>query len=560
MKDTVFLDERRLLTGPWQAFERDVARALIAAGFGDVRIIGGAGDRGGDVLAVKDGKVWVVQCKHTTLAPPPKEAIAEVVAAGRFYEADRMVVACSRPPGPAFIQEKDRQARLGLKVDVLGPLELRTLLNKVPEYAPVRRDLREYQRDAVASFREALLDVGRGQVVLATGLGKTVVMAELVADLYRDGLIPGGRILVLADKRELIKQLVIGFWNQLPKWVPTHVLSGDEEPTFWDGITFATVQSIASRKDKLPAFGLVLVDEAHHIGAPTFRDAIEAITPPMLGGVTATPWRGDGVDIDQILGQPLVRIGIAEGLRKKFLAEVDYRLLADNIDWNLVQERSLHRYSLGQLNKHLIIPTRDDEAAKQVAEVFKNEGRRGGIIFSSGIEHAQQFAGRLRSYGLRAESISSYQDARERDKLMARFRKGEIDIMTSVDLFNEGVDVPDVDLVAFMRVTHSRRIFVQQIGRGLRTSPKKDKVIVLDFVSDLRRLAEVVELEKAAKGGDVEQLPMGPNIVRFREASAGNFMVEWLKDQADHMLREGDGNLEVPMFDFPDTPQPGGVQ
>lgn len=560
MRDAVFLDERRLLSGPWQAFERDVARALIAAGFSDVRIIGGSGDRGGDILAVKDGKVWVVQCKHTTLSAPPKEAVAEVVAAGRFYEADRMVVACSRLPGPAFLQEQERQARLGIKVDILGPPEMRTLLNKVPEYAPVRRELREYQRDAVAKFREALLDVGRGQIVLATGLGKTVVMAELVADLFRDGLIPHDRILVLADKRELIKQLVVGFWNQLPKWVPTHILSGDEEPTFWDGITFATVQSIASRKEKLPSFGLILVDEAHHIGAPTFREAIETIAPPMLGGVTATPWRGDDVDIDQILGQPLVRIGIAEGLQKKFLAEVDYRLLADNIDWEIVQERSRNRYSLGQLNKRLIIPTRDDEAARQVAEVFRNEGRRGGIIFSSSIEHAQQFAGRLRAYGLRAEAISSYQDARERDKLMARFRKGEIDIMTSVDLFNEGVDVPDVDLVAFMRVTHSRRIFIQQIGRGLRTSPRKDKVVVLDFVSDLRRLAEVVELEKAAKGGDIERLPMGSNIVRFRDASAGSFMMEWLTDQADLMLREGDANLEIPMFDFPDIPQPGSVQ
>ena len=560
MRDTVFLDERRLLTGPWQAFERDVARALIAAGFSDVRIIGGSGDRGGDILTVKDGKVWVVQCKHTTLSSPPKEAVTEVVAAGRFYEADRMVVACSRMPGPAFLQERERQARLGIKVDLLGPPELRALLNKVPEYAPVRRELREYQRDAVAKFREALLDVGRGQLVLATGLGKTVVMAELVADLYRDGLIRCNRILVLADKRELIKQLVTAFWNQLPKWVPTHVLSGDEEPTFWDGITFATVQSIASRTDKLPSFGLVLVDEAHHIGAPTFRQAIDAVAAPMLGGVTATPWRGDDIDIDQILGQPLVRIGIAEGLRNKFLSEVDYRLMADNIDWSVVQERSRHRYSLGQLNKRLIIPTRDDEAARQVAEVFKNEGRRGGIIFSSGVEHAQQFAGRLRAYGLRAEAISSYQDARERDKLMARFRKGEIDVMTSVDLFNEGVDVPDVDLVVFMRVTHSRRIFIQQIGRGLRTSPRKDKVIVLDFVSDLRRLAEVVELEKAIKGSDIEQLPMGSNLVRFREASAGSFMVEWLKDQADLMLREGDANLEVPMFDFPRSPQPGSVQ
>ena len=559
MKDTVFLDERRLLPGPWQAFERDVARALIMAGFADVRIIGGTGDRGGDILGVKDGRIWVVQCKHTTLGAPPKEAVTEVVNAGRFYQADRMVVATSRRPGPAFLQEIDRYARLGIKVDVMGPPELLALMNRVPEYALTRRELRPYQQDAVAKFRDALMDVGRGQVVLATGLGKTVVMAELVADLLRDGLIRENRVLVLADKRELIKQLIVGFWNQLPKWVPTHILTGEEEPSFWDGITFATVQSVHSRKDRLPPFGLVLVDEAHHIGAPTFKEAIEAIEPPMLGGVTATPWRGDDIDIDQILGQPLVRIGIAEGLNKKFLCEVDYRLLADNIDWSVVQQRSQHRYSIGQLNKRLIIPTRDDEAIKQVVDAFRNEGRRAGIVFSSGVDHALHFAGRLRTYGLRAEAISSYQDPRERDKLMARFRKGEIDIMTSVDLFNEGVDVPDVDLVVFMRVTHSRRIFIQQIGRGLRTSPNKDKVVVLDFVTDLRRLAEVVELEKAAKGSEVERLPMGPHVVRFRDASAGNFMTEWMKDQADLMLREGDSNLELPMFDFPATPQPGGV-
>lgn len=559
MKDGYFLDERRLLSGPWPAFERDVARALILAGFEDVRVVGGSNDKGADILGVKGGKIWVVQCKHTTLAPPSKDAVAEVVAAGKFYQADRMVVATSRRPGPAFTQEIERQARLGIKVDPMGPAELMSLMRQVPEYPPARRQLREYQQDAVRKFRDGLLDVGRGQIVLATGLGKTVVMAEVVADLFRDGLIRDNRVLVMADKRELVRQLVLGFWNQLPKWVPTHILTGEEEPSFWDGITFATVQSVFSRRDDLPSFGLVLVDEAHHIGAPTFRGAIEAIAPPMLGGVTATPWRGDDVDIDQILGQPLVRIGIAEGLAKHFLCEVDYRLMADNIDWSIVQTRSRNHYSLSHLNKRLIIPTRDDEAVRQVVDVFRNEGRRGGIVFSSGVEHALHFAGLLRSYGLRAEAISSYQDARERDKLMARFRKGEIDIMTSVDLFNEGVDVPDVDLIVFMRVTHSRRIFVQQVGRGLRTSQKKDKVIVLDFVTDLRRLAEVVELERAARGGEVERLPMGPHVVRFRDATAGGFMMEWLKDQADLMLREGDPNLELPMFDFPDTPQPGGV-
>lgn len=554
-----FLDDRRLLRGPWQAFERDVARLLIGAGFDDVRIVGGSGDKGADIVGVKNKQIWVVQCKHTTTGPPTKAAVQEVVDAGKFYQADRLVVATSRIAGASLQSEIDRFKGLGITVEVLDPPRLELLASGIPEYPKSRRELRPYQREVLELFREGMLDVRRAQVVLATGLGKTVVMAELVADFFRDGLIDGNKVLVLADKRELVKQLQFGFWHQLPKTIPTHLLSGDETPSFWDGITFATVQSVVGRIDSLPRFGLVLVDEAHHIGSPTFRLALERLEPPMLGGVTATPWRGDSFDIDEILGQPLARIGISEGLRNKYLCDVDYRLLADNVDWKFVQSLSQHKYSLTQLNKSLIIPTRDNEAARQIAEVFKTDRRRGGIVFSPTVDHAESFAGNLRSYNLRAEAISSRQEARERDRLMASFRKGDVDILTSVDLFNEGVDVPDVDLIVFMRATHSRRIFVQQLGRGLRMSPGKDKVVVLDFVTDLKRIAEVIRLEKAS-AGPTERLPLGNRLVSFRDESAGNFMLEWMKDQADLMLREGDAQLELPRFDFPDTPQPGGVE
>lgn len=556
---THFLDDRRLLRGPWQAFERDVARLLMHAGFDDVRVVGGSGDKGADVIGVKNGEIWVVQCKHTTTAPPTKQAVQEVVDAGTYYGANRMILATSRAIGGGVQAEIERYRRIGINVELLDPARLAHLSQEVPEYAKSRRELRPYQQEAVSKFREGLTDTGRAQVVLATGLGKTVVMAEVVADLYRDGLIRDNRVLVLADKRELIRQLQFGFWHQLPKWVPTHMLSGDEVPSFFDGITFATVQSVIGRVDDLPNYGLVLVDEAHHIGSTSFRRALESLDAPMVGGATATPWRGDGFDIDELLGKPLVRLGISDGLKQKYLSEVDYRLLADNIDWGFVQEISTHNYSLNQLNKKLLMPTRDEEAARHIVEVFCGEKRRGGIVFSPTVDHAESFAGTLRGYGLRAEAISSRQEARERDRLMAMFRRGDIDVLANVDLFNEGVDVPDVDLVVFMRATHSRRIFVQQLGRGLRLSHGKDKVIVMDFVTDLRRVAEVIELEKAS-AGPLERLPLGHNLINFRDASAGSFMLEWMKDQADLILREGDAQLEIPQFEFPSVPQPGGLQ
>jgi superfamily II DNA or RNA helicase len=192
--------------------------------------------------------------------------------------------------------------------------------------------------------------------------------------------------------------------------------------------------------------------------------------------------------------------------------------------------------------------------------VFNEEKRRGGLVFSLTIAHAQAFCGALRRYGLRAEAVSSETPARERERLMSQFRAGQLDLVATVDLFNEGVDVPDVDLIVFLRATHSRRIFVQQLGRGLRTSPGKTKTVVLDFVTDLRRISEVIELDQAVRAGDIERLGLGHQLLQFRDISAGGFLREWMLDQASLYQREDDATLELPQFDYPLPPPPGAVQ
>lgn len=553
-----FLNAQRLLKGPWQAFERDVARLLVCNSFEDVRLIGGSGDAGADVLGVKNGELWVIQCKFTSNGYPSATAIDQVGEAARYYQADRIYVATSRRVGPAMLESVRRWGALGVTIGVLEPATLLEMARRSPEYPPSRRELRDYQLEAVDKFVGCLRETGRAQVVLATGLGKTVVLAESIAQLFRDEAIPGGRALVLAGTRELVDQLQKAFWDQLPKWIPTHRMISGEFPSEWDGITFATVQSAVSRLEELPEFGLVLIDEAHHVGSDSFRRVTDKMVEAMIGGVTATPWRGDGYDIDHLLGPPVIRVGIAEGLRRGFLCEADYRLLADNIDWTFVRSQSRNRYSLTQLNKLLLLPTRDEEAARAIRETFNKELRRSAIIFCSSVTHAKSFAAMLRLFGFRSEPITGDMMPRDRDRTMAAFRKGSLDIVTTRDLFNEGVDVPDVDMIVFMRVTHSRRIFVQQLGRGLRISPRKKKVVILDFVSDLRRIAEVIELEKAARG-DIERLRL-PGVVQFRDEGAGTFMLDWMKDQADLFTREGDPTLDLPAFDFPAPHNRGGTQ
>jgi superfamily II DNA or RNA helicase len=551
-----FMSSDRLLEGPWQAFERDVARLYVQNNFLNVQIVGGSGDGGADVLATHraTGGLWVTQCKFTQGNSPPLTAVDEVIEAGRIYGAAKLIVAVSRPASSGMLHRIQRERSIGLDIELAEPKRLLEWARLSPEYAPGTRSLRDYQSEAVRLLCDALRATGRGQVVLATGLGKTVVMAETVATLLRDGAVPHGRILVLAHTRPLVDQLIQAFWVQLPKWIATHRLAEGEEPRFWDGITFATIQSVVGRVDRLPDYGLILVDEAHHIGAVSFQNVLDRLKPPMVAGVTATPWRGDGFDIDTILGPALLKVGIDEGLRRGFLAEVDYRLMADNLDWEFIQSVSENQYSLAQLNKRLIIPTRDEEAARITVETFRKERRRGGIVYCPSGVHANEFAAMMRQYGIRAEAILFDLAPRDRAVLLSRFAAGSLDFVTTVDLFNEGVDVPDVDMLVFMRATHSRRIFVQQLGRGLRISPGKDQVVVLDFVTDLRRVAEVVELDAAVRGGGVERLGLGGQLVAFNDRSAGSFLREWMLDQASLLLRESDSLLQLPNLNFPDAP------
>lgn len=546
-----FFSDEILNDGPWQAFERDFARLLIFKEFDDVRLVGGSGDKGADILGIINNQKWVFQCKHTKSNRPPISAIAEAVNAAEIYKADKIGVVISTYPTESFNREIMKYENRGIEINVFGPKKISDLSHSANEYNHARKILRKYQREVLDKSYLSLIESNKAQIVMATGLGKTIVMSEIVSTLFEEQKLQYGRVLVLAHTRELIKQLVRGFWNQLPKWVPTHVLMGGECPASFKGITFGTVQSVIKQSDILPEFDAIFVDEAHHIGAATFISIIDKIDPKYIAGFTATPWRGDGFDINDILGEPTCHVGIAEGLANGYLSDIDYRLIADNLDWDFIQKKSKNNYSIKQLNKRLLIPSRDDKASKIVAEEFIKTRRKSAIVFSPSIVHANDFKGWLKHAGLKAEVITSDQTDREQDIIMSRFKANEFQIAIAVDIFNEGVDVPDVDMVVFLRATHSRRIFVQQLGRGLRISPGKDKVIVLDFVSDLRRIVEVLDLDKSVKTLQVEKLGLGQRLIDFEDKKVESFLKEWLLDQADLLLREGDSRLEIPFFNYP---------
>jgi superfamily II DNA or RNA helicase len=136
---------------------------------------------------------------------------------------------------------------------------------------------------------------------------------------------------------------------------------------------------------------------------------------------------------------------------------------------------------------------------------------------------------------------------RERLSRLLAFRSGDVPILTSVDILNEGVDVPDVNIICFARVTHSRRIFVQQLGRGLRLREGKDRVTVLDFVSDLRRIAAMLSIKRELEADDIEILSQSNRSqIGFSDQRVGSLMNEWIKDAADLETAYDEARLQFP--------------
>ena len=265
-------------------------------------------------------------------------------------------------------------------------------------------------------------------------------------------------------------------------------------------------------------------------------------------GVTATPWRGDRFDIERTFGPPVVRMSIPDGINRGYLAQVDYRLLADNIDWAFVREASAHSYSIKDLNRRLFIPERDEAVRDRLAAVWNATRAPRGIVFCQTIEHAEALAELLRrsSTWRGVETVHNGLTKRERQQALLRFRSGTTQLLTSVDLLNEGIDVPDVNIIVFARVTHSRRIFIQQLGRGLRLRSGKEKVVVLDCVSDLRRIAEVSSFRAQVEAGETEILNVSRSTFDFEDQGVAGLIEQWIADVGDLATAADVVRLEFP--------------
>lgn len=362
--------------------------------------------------------------------------------------------------------------------------------------------MRLYAHNAAAkkAALNALSAAGRALIEMATGLGKTIVMRE-VARKYKK------RILFLCHDTDILTQNAARFAEQFGKDVG--LFHGRHKKGKGARIVFTTFQTMLNNLEQFAsdAFCLMLVDECHHSPAPTFRQVVDHFTCPRLGA-TATVERSDFRSVEELFGNPVYSMDLPEAIKRGLLTPFEYHLLSDHLSEEIIDLLTEERhpdtlFSLANLNYRLFIERRDDEVVRIIKEKV---GNRKTIVFCRNIEHAIRIAGKLNA-NLIDKHAASYHSGLFR--LMAGerfndFKEGKLQYLVVVNKLNEGVDIPDVEAVVFLRDTESKTIFFQQLGRSLRKADDKEDVLVLDFVNSLRRIAFVRGLATAL-GGTIEE-------------------------------------------------------
>lgn len=549
----MFIDYEEVNSATWQGFERMVSRLLLVQGFDDVRLVGQSGDHGADVIAHKNNARWLFQMKHWK-NPVGVSVVEETIKAAGLYEAKYPVIVASNGFDSKAKQFFSELRKSSIPIQLWDTQFMVQFLSKSDDGIPNDKPTRKYQERAIQGIVNAFIKKkNKALIVLATGLGKTFVAAEAI---HRINNLHGKRTLVLAHTNPLVYQLERSFWKFMTKDQRSVIWNGMEMPTPWQlaeyEYVFACVDSVASyldRNKELPHFDIVLVDECHHAGSNTYLKVLNEMAAgqergPFLIGLTATPWRSGDEDLEDIFGDPLISIDIVEGLRNGFLSNVDYRMYTDNINWDALRYLQGKSFTPKQINKTLFIEEWDDSVVYALRKVWAEQDMPRAIVFCGTIDHAKIMTQKINALGfcvaaaIYSSNNSGGMTQYEKNRVLSDFSEGRINVVCTVDIFNEGLDVPDVNILVFQRVTHSRRIFIQQLGRGLRVSDNKDKVIVLDFVSDIRRFAAGIDLKDGVEKRPLDRQPTRIRLnstVTFKKVTGDDpetesFLRQWLDD------------------------------
>lgn len=396
----------------------------------------------------------------------------------------------------------------------------------------------EYQKEILENLfvERNIHNRYRNLIVAATGTGKTVISAFDYKNFKSNN--KSSKLLFIAHRKEILEQSLSKFRGILKDNNFGQLWVDGIEPTNMEYV-FASVQTLNNRLRDIQLspeyYDFIILDEAHHASASTYRPFLNYFKPKILLGLTATPERMDNENIlEDFCNRIAAEIRLPEAMNKKLLCPFQYFGISDSVDLQNISWAN-GKYVASELSS---IYTKND---LRVSEIITNLNKYTNDIndvlaigFCVSVEHAVFMAEKFNLAGLKAACLTN-KNSIERDKIRNSFKKKEINYLFVVDIFNEGVDIPEIDTVLFLRPTESFTIFLQQLGRGLRLSEGKECLTVLDFVANARPEYNFEGKFRALIGktsisvqkeieSDFPHLPLGCSIVL--EKKAKEFILE----------------------------------
>lgn len=390
----------------------------------------------------------------------------------------------------------------------------------------------------------------RNLVVAATGTGKTVVAALDYRGMCDNQTRGQPSLLFVAHRKEILEQSLRTYREVLGDANFGELYVGGARPERWRHV-FASVQSLTSYGvANIPSdsYDVLVIDEFHHSQAVTYRRLIEHLEPRELLGLTATPERADGFDVRSFFdGRTAVELRLWDALGADLLCPFHYFVVADGTDLSRLMW-SRGRYDEAELSKvYTGNRARAEIVVKQLRDKVLDPGQMRALGFCVGVAHAEFMASIFNEIGIPARSVHGDTPSREREQALQDLKDRKLNILFAADLFNEGLDLPEVDTVLFLRPTESATVFLQQLGRGLRRTRDKAVLTVLDFVGHHRREFRFDQKLRALTGHtrrglerEIEHgfpfLPSGCQIVMDKQSQA--IVLENIRGQVANRWRQ----------------------
>ena len=370
-------------------------------------------------------------------------------------------------------------------LDMDSLLEYERVYNLTKEYTKKKKqEIREYkeitpnimQKQALENLNNLRNYERKGLLISATGTGKTYLSAFDVRNANPK------RVLFIAHRKTILRKAKETYENILRD--KKIVIYGEEDIDEAD-VVFAMIQTLSKEnhmtKFSPDYFDYIVVDEVHHGGAKSYQSVLNYFIPKFLLGMTATPERGDNFDIYKLFDNNIAyEIRLHDALKEELLSPFHYFGISDiEIDGELINEKS----GIKKLTA--------DARVKHIIEKSRFYGYSGdkihGLIFVSRIDEALLLEEKFQERGVKAIALTGDDSDEKRERSITQLENGEIEYIITVDIFNEGVDIPCVNQVILLRPTESSIVYIQQLGRGLRKYPDKEYVVILDFIGNYEK-------------------------------------------------------------------------